>query len=35
VLAKTALTHDGKLCDAGGAAQEPPAKTAKLPAKAV
>jgi NAD(P) transhydrogenase subunit alpha len=35
VLAKTALTHDGKLCDAGGAAQDPPAKTAKLPAKAV
>ena len=34
VLAKTALTHDGKLCDADEAGRRRPAKAAKTPAKA-
>lgn len=34
VLARTALTHDGKLCDADEAGSDPDAKPAKQPAKA-
>jgi NAD(P) transhydrogenase subunit alpha len=35
VLAKTALTHDGKLCDADKTSGEPQPKSAKTPAKVV
>ncbi len=34
VLAKTALTHDGKLCDAAHASDEPTPQSSKIPAKA-
>ena len=35
VLARTALTHDGKLRDTANASREPQSKPAKLPARAV